>query len=116
LAVDDMGAGYSGLRQITALDPTYLKLDRSLVRDIETDSDRAALLGALVGYANHTGSRIVAEGVETETELATIRALGIPLIQGYYFGKPGPPWPKVAASPPADEITISADSLRVRQT
>ncbi|MEA2468344.1 MAG: hypothetical protein QOJ57_2470, partial [Thermoleophilaceae bacterium] len=94
-AVDDMGAGYSGLRQITALHPTYLKLDRSLVRGIDTDPDRAALLRALVGYAEHTGAHLVAEGVETAAELAAVSAVGVPLIQGWYYGRPAPPWPRV---------------------
>ncbi|MEA2420922.1 MAG: hypothetical protein QOF55_21, partial [Thermoleophilaceae bacterium] len=94
-AVDDMGAGYSGLRQITALHPTYLKLDRSLVRGIDEDPDRAALLRALAGYAEHTGAHLVAEGVETAEELAAVAAVGVPLIQGYYYGRPAPPWPEV---------------------
>lgn len=94
-AVDDMGAGYSGLRQITALHPTYLKLDRSLVRAIDSDPDRAALVRAFAGYAQHAGALLVAEGVETAEELATVRAAGVTLIQGYYFGRPAPPWPGV---------------------
>jgi EAL domain-containing protein (putative c-di-GMP-specific phosphodiesterase class I) len=93
-AVDDMGAGYSGLRQITALHPTYLKLDRSLVRGIDADPDRAALLSALAGYAEHVGAHLVAEGVETAAELAAVGAIGVPLIQGFYFGRPAPPWPQ----------------------
>ncbi len=95
VAVDDMGAGYSGLRQITALRPDYLKIDRSLVSGIDTDMDRAALLGALVGYAAHSGGLLVAEGVETEAERQAITALGIPLIQGYYFSRPEPPFAEV---------------------
>jgi diguanylate cyclase (GGDEF)-like protein len=100
-AVDDMGAGYSGLGQITALNPSYLKLDRSLIRGIDADPDRAALLRALAGYAEHTGALLVAEGVETGEELAALVAVGVPLIQGYYFGRPAPPWPKVTARDPA---------------
>ncbi|MEA2411446.1 MAG: hypothetical protein QOC77_2007 [Thermoleophilaceae bacterium] len=92
-AVDDMGAGYSGLRQITALHPTYLKLDRSLVRGIDADPDRAALVRALVGYAQHTGAHLVAEGVESPAELAAVAEIGVPLIQGWYYGRPAPPWP-----------------------
>ncbi|GAC1321483.1 MAG: hypothetical protein NVSMB25_15240 [Thermoleophilaceae bacterium] len=116
LAVDDMGVGYSGLRQITALRPGYLKLDRSLVRGIESDPDRAALLRALAGYAEHTGSQMVAEGVETAAELATVRSLGVPLIQGFYFGRPAPPWPAqrdgLGAAPLADPITLKLDGER----
>jgi diguanylate cyclase (GGDEF)-like protein len=105
-AIDDMGAGYSGLRQITALHPTYLKLDRSLVRGIDTDPDRAALVHALVGYAQHSGAHLVAEGVETEAELDAVVAIGVGLVQGWYYGRPGPPWP--VPSPPSVGVQPSA--------
>jgi EAL domain-containing protein (putative c-di-GMP-specific phosphodiesterase class I) len=95
-AVDDMGAGYSGLRQITALHPSYLKLDRSLVRGIETDPDRTALVRALAGYAQHSGAHLVAEGVETAAELDAVAEIGVTLVQGWYYGRPGPPWPLVS--------------------
>jgi diguanylate cyclase (GGDEF)-like protein len=105
-AVDDMGAGYSGLRQITALHPTYLKLDRSLVRGIDADPDRAALMRALVGYAQHSGAHLVAEGVETAAELDAVAEIGVSLIQGYYYGRPGPPWPLAEPSPEALERAV----------
>jgi diguanylate cyclase (GGDEF)-like protein len=95
LAVDDMGAGYSGLRQITTIHPGYLKLDRSLVSTIDSDSDRQALVGALVGYAEHVGSMLVAEGMETLAELNTLINLGVPLAQGFYLCRPDKPWPEV---------------------
>ena len=69
-----MGAGYSGLRQITTVRPTYLKLDRSLISGIDSDPDRGALVTALLGYARQTGGHLVAEGVETEAELAHAHA------------------------------------------
>jgi len=93
LAIDDMGAGYSGLRQIIALRPSYLKLDRALVRGIDVDPERAALVSAMLGYATATGGNLVAEGAETAEELATLLTLGVPLVQGYYLGRPGAPWP-----------------------
>jgi diguanylate cyclase (GGDEF)-like protein len=96
LAVDDMGAGYSGLRQITTVHPSYLKLDRSLIAGIDEDSDRQALVGALVGYATHVGSLLVAEGIETAAELSALIELGVPLVQGFYLGRPAAPWPRVA--------------------
>jgi diguanylate cyclase (GGDEF)-like protein len=95
LAVDDMGAGYSGLRQITTVQPSYLKLDRSLVSGIDGDDDRAALVSALVGYAEHVGSLLVAEGIENSSELRTLVELGVPLAQGFYLGRPAVPWPEV---------------------
>lgn len=94
-AVDDMGAGYSGLRQITTVRPSYLKLDRSLISGIETDPDRGALVTALLGYARQTGGHLVAEGVETEAELETLEVLGVDLVQGYLLARPGWPWPEV---------------------
>jgi EAL domain-containing protein (putative c-di-GMP-specific phosphodiesterase class I) len=97
LAVDDMGAGYSGLRQITTVQPSYLKLDRSLISGIDRDGERAALVGALAGYARQVRSLLVAEGVETEAELRTIRRLGVPLVQGFYLARPGMPWPELSA-------------------
>jgi EAL domain-containing protein (putative c-di-GMP-specific phosphodiesterase class I) len=103
LAVDDMGAGYSGLRQITTVLPSYLKLDRSLVSGIDSDSDRAALVGALAGYSKQVGSLLVAEGVETDAELQAIRRLGVPLVQGFYLSRPGPPWPEISSAAAASE-------------
>lgn len=95
LAVDDIGAGYSGLRQITAVQPDYLKLDRSLIAGIDPGDDRAALIGALVGYAAKAGGLLVAEGIEHRSELECLRDLGIPLAQGFFLATPGPPWPGV---------------------
>jgi len=99
-AVDDMGAGYSGLRQITTVRPSYLKLDRSLISGIDTDPDRGALVSAMLGYVRQTGGHLVAEGVETEAELETLIDLGVTLIQGYLLGRPGAPWPQVAVRQP----------------
>jgi EAL domain-containing protein (putative c-di-GMP-specific phosphodiesterase class I) len=109
LAVDDMGAGYSGLRQITTVMPSYLKLDRSLVTGIDGDSDRAALVGALVGYSQQVGCLLVAEGVETEAELQAVRELGVQLVQGFYLSRPGAPWPEISqAGVPADVAPAAA--------
>jgi diguanylate cyclase len=93
MAVDDMGAGYSGLSQIMAIHPRYLKLDRSLVAGIDTDHERSALVAALASYAERVGSLLVAEGMETEAELLALIELGVPLAQGFYLCRPGRPWP-----------------------
>ena len=84
-----------GLRQITTLRPSYLKLDRSLISGIDADPDRGALVTAMLGYARQTNGHLVAEGVETEAELETLRVLGVDLVQGYYLARPGWPWPEV---------------------
>jgi diguanylate cyclase (GGDEF)-like protein len=96
-AIDDVGAGYSGLRQITVLHPEYLKLDRSLVTGVDRDRDRAALVGAMVSWGLATGGHLVAEGVETEAELDVLVSVGVPLVQGYYFARPSWPWPEIRA-------------------
>lgn len=90
LAVDDAGAGYSGLQQILQLRPDLIKLDRSLIHGIGNDPSRRALAAALTLFARETGSHIVAEGVETDAELAMLRALGVETVQGYLLGRPMP--------------------------
>jgi diguanylate cyclase (GGDEF)-like protein len=116
LAVDDMGAGYSGLGQITAVHPSYLKLDRSLVRGLAEDHDRAALIAALVSYAERVGSLLIAEGIEDEQELTAVLELGVPLAQGFHLGRPGRPWPLASIELPRPrpgqrEIDLERPSL-----
>lgn len=88
LAIDDAGSGYASFRHILQLRPDIIKLDQSLIRDIDLDPGRRALAMALITFAGETGSRIVAEGVETERELAVLRALGVTTAQGYLLGRP----------------------------
>jgi diguanylate cyclase (GGDEF)-like protein len=95
LAIDDMGAGYSNLRQVTALGPSLVKLDRTLVHEIDVAPAQSALIDALIGYAQRTGAQIVAEGIETQAELEVLRALGVTYGQGYLLAAPAPPWPEV---------------------
>jgi EAL domain-containing protein (putative c-di-GMP-specific phosphodiesterase class I) len=90
LAVDDAGAGYASFLHILQLKPDVIKLDIGLIRHIDTDPTRRALTAALVGFAQETGSAIVAEGVETAAELDTLRQLQVNRVQGYLFGQPLP--------------------------
>lgn len=90
IAVDDAGAGYSGLRQILDLEPDIIKLDMSLTTGINSDPARAALGGALVTFSKKIGARIVAEGVESAEELDTLRELGIHCVQGNFLHRPMP--------------------------
>lgn len=99
IAVDDVGAGQATMRHVVALRPAYLKLDRTLVRGVDHDPAHGALIDALAGYAQRVGALIVAEGVETAAELDALRALGIPLVQGYHVGRPVSPWPGEDAGP-----------------
>lgn len=88
IAVDDAGAGYASFRHILSLAPDIIKLDISITRNIDSDPSRRELGKALIGFAEATGSRIVAEGVETAGELAVLRELGVNKAQGYFIGKP----------------------------
>jgi EAL domain-containing protein (putative c-di-GMP-specific phosphodiesterase class I)/DNA-binding response OmpR family regulator len=88
IAVDDAGAGYASMRHILELRPAFAKLDISLVRGIDLDELRQAMAAGIQYYALRTGCRLVAEGVETDEEAHTLRALGVDLAQGYLFGRP----------------------------
>ena len=88
LAIDDAGAGYSGLQQIVRLRPDILKLDMSLTRDIDTDPAKRSLAAAMVHFARETRAEIVAEGIETVAEMEMLRSLGVHRGQGYLLGKP----------------------------
>lgn len=90
LAIDDAGSGYASLRHILLLEPSFVKLDTSLIRDIHESRPRSALTSALITFGARIDAAIIAEGVETETELAALRVLGVPLAQGYYLYRPQP--------------------------
>lgn len=90
LAVDDAGAGYSGLQHILQLQPDLIKLDMALTRNVDLDPARRALAAALISFARDTNCVIVAEGVETASELNALRAIGASAAQGYFLGRPMP--------------------------
>jgi EAL domain-containing protein (putative c-di-GMP-specific phosphodiesterase class I) len=90
LAIDDAGSGYASFRHILRLRPDIIKLDQSLIRDIDLDQGRRALALGLITFANETGCTIVAEGVENERELAVLQSLGVAAAQGYLLGRPAP--------------------------
>ncbi len=93
VAIDDLGAGYSGLTSFAALEPEYVKLDMSLVRGIDTSATRQRLVGALSSACAELGVRVVAEGIETTGERDSVARLGCHLLQGYRFARPAPPFP-----------------------
>lgn len=90
VAIDDAGAGYSGLQHIIQLAPDIIKLDMSLTRGIDRDPALRALVTAMVYYAMETGAIVVAEGIELPSEMQALRRLGVHRGQGYLLGKPGP--------------------------
>lgn len=90
LAVDDAGAGYASFRHILQLKPDVIKLDGSLIRNIDSKDDCRTLASALIRFGQETGSRIVAECVETRAELDMLRELQVSNVQGYLLGRPMP--------------------------
>jgi len=90
VAVDDAGAGDASLRHILELKPAFAKLDISIVRGIQEDAVRQALVAGLGYFAAKSDCRLIAEGVETPEEAATLQELGVTLAQGYLFGRPAP--------------------------
>jgi EAL domain-containing protein (putative c-di-GMP-specific phosphodiesterase class I) len=91
LAIDDAGSGYASMRHILALEPAFVKLDIEWVRNIDRDPVRRALVSGLTYFASETGCELIAEGIETQEELAALRNLGVGLGQGYLLGHPKPP-------------------------
>lgn len=95
VAVDDLGAGYAGLSYFARLQPEVVKLDMSLVRDIDHDLTKQRVVASMASVCHELGMLVVAEGVETRGEREAVTALGCDLAQGYLFARPGPPYPDV---------------------
>lgn len=90
IAIDDVGAGYAGLRHIVDLRPDILKMDMILTRGIEADPARRAITAAMVSFGHEIGAKIVAEGIESRSEYDVMRDLGVDYGQGYLFARPLP--------------------------
>ncbi|GAB2722444.1 hypothetical protein GCM10027038_21230 [Arthrobacter bambusae] len=88
IAVDDAGAGFASMRHILQLKPDLIKLDREIIAGIDTDPGQRALGAAMVGFSSEIGAALVAEGIETEAELAAVTKLGMTAAQGYLLGRP----------------------------
>lgn len=87
-AIDDFGAGYSGLNLLSVFQPDFLKLDMELTRAIDANPIKQAIVKGILHVAQDLGIGVIAEGVETKNEIETLREFGINLFQGYYFAKP----------------------------
>ena len=120
-AIDDFGAGFSGLTRLAKFLPDIVKLDMELVRGVDADRVRRAIVRSVVIACAELGVTLLAEGVETEGESATLLELGIPLQQGFLHARPGfetlpdtDPRPATAAPGPGwgDQWAAAAASLR----
>lgn len=90
LSVDDVGMGFSGFNRILESDPSELKLDAIVVRGVETNAVKQALVETFCSFGRRAGFEIVAEGIETAAELETLRELRVATGQGYHLGRPAP--------------------------
>lgn len=93
IAVDDLGAGYAGLTSFALLEPEIVKIDMSLVRDVDSMPVKQRLIESFTTLCREMGIRVVAEGVETLAERDALVRLGCELLQGYLIAKPGRPFP-----------------------
>ncbi len=99
IAVDDLGAGYSGLQSFAVLEPDFVKLDMSLVRDVHTSRIRQRLVETMARLCRELKTRVVAEGIEIVEERDCVARLGCDLLQGYFLARPGLPFPTVRPIP-----------------
>lgn len=88
IALDDVGAGHSGLNRVVNTTPDYLKADIELVRDIHKYKKKEIMMKLLLDYCNATGAILIAEGIETVQELECLHSLGVHYGQGFFLGKP----------------------------
>ena len=96
VALDDAGSGYSGLQQMAVIRPELVKIDRALVDHADQDEVKLALAELLGSYAGRLDAVLIAEGIERPEELEAFIRLGVPLGQGWLFGRPGPTWATLA--------------------
>lgn len=90
VAVDDAGSGYASLSHVLALRPQIIKLDRVLIDGLDRDRRRQSLLASMTSFARETGAVLIAEGVETPSQLAAVRRCGVDFAQGFLLGAPAP--------------------------
>lgn len=117
LVIDDFGAGHSNLQRVVDLEPSVVKLDLTLTRSIDTHRRKQAVVRHVVNLCNELDTLVVAEGVETEPELACVRDLGVHLAQGYLIARPAPapprpwwPWPRRERRDSVERRAVGSDT------
>ncbi|AMO84199.1 putative membrane protein YjcC [Solibacillus isronensis B3W22] len=88
IAVDDVGSGYNSLKTLIYLKPEFIKLDRSLIQNIDQHKTQQQLLTVILNYAIESGTKVIAEGIETKSEYEFIQSVGVHYAQGYAIGHP----------------------------
>jgi len=97
IAIDDAGSGYSGLQRLVSVRPQLVKVDRALVTRADRDEAKLAMIESLGNLAGRLDAWLLVEGVERLEELEAVARLGVPLAQGYLFGRPSPHWTTLPA-------------------
>ncbi len=110
IAVDDAGAGYSSLQTIAEIKPDFIKLDMSITHGVDRDAVKRALLETFVTFTQKINCQLIAEGIETASELSVLTRLGVHYGQGFFINKPDFPKPKV----PADIIKFISSAAQQR--
>lgn len=95
LAIDDVGTGYSSLQTLTEVQPEFIKVDRSLVKSIHRSLLKQELVQSLLQVGKRIGAQVIAEGIESEDEVRTLRRCGVRYGQGFWFAHPAPGFPDV---------------------
>ncbi|WP_417223495.1 EAL domain-containing protein [Amphritea sp.] len=88
VAVDDLGTGYSGLKLWSELQPDYVKIDRHFIHNVDREPIKRQFVKSICSIANGVGSKVIVEGIETRSELVTLKELGATIGQGFYLGMP----------------------------
>lgn len=88
IAIDDIGRGYSNFKSIIELEPDYLKLDRYFAQGLHLSEEKQTVISFFLTYCKQFKSQLILEGIEEEAEMAAAKAIGVPIAQGYIFGKP----------------------------
>jgi EAL domain-containing protein (putative c-di-GMP-specific phosphodiesterase class I) len=94
IAIDDLGAGYAGLASFAALEPDIVKLDMSLIRNVHQSAIRQRVVRSMTSLCKDMGMGVIAEGIEVAEERDAVLGFGCTLLQGYFFARPGPPFPQ----------------------
>ncbi|MHA7833407.1 MAG: EAL domain-containing protein [Algiphilus sp.] len=105
-AIDDFGAGYSGLNLLADVQPDYIKLDMALIRGVDASPSRRAIIKGVMGMCEDLGITVIAEGVESRDELSALWDTGIHLFQGWYFAAAAV---EAAAAIPAERLRYRPD-------
>ncbi len=90
VALDDLGAGYNGLKLWSELKPDYVKIDKHFIHDVDINADKYRFLETINTLAKGSNAKVIAEGVETENELKALQKIGIDYVQGFLFKRPSP--------------------------